>query len=68
MFKETNKQTEDLSSSETTNLAKTFKEVPTHENRSYEKLKTIDEKWARDNRDTFICYACAEGISLLFTK
>jgi hypothetical protein len=36
--------------------------VPTHENRVFVQLNTIDQKWINDNKDTFISYSCSEGL------
>jgi hypothetical protein len=36
--------------------------VPTHEDRVFVKLNTIDQKWINENKDTFISYSCSEGL------
>ncbi|CAG2164876.1 unnamed protein product [Oppiella nova] len=46
---------------ESKNLAKPFVEVVSHEKRSFPNMKSLDEQWVDDNKDTFICYSCAEG-------
>jgi hypothetical protein len=36
--------------------------LPTHEDRVFVKLNTIDQKWINENKDTFISYSCSEGL------
>jgi hypothetical protein len=38
--------------------------VPTHEDRVFIKLNTIDQKWINENKNTFISYSCSEGLLL----
>ncbi len=56
-------QTDEKLCDQIKNLAKPFTKVPTTGVKSYNQLRTMNEKWSRTNQDTYICYACAEGLN-----